>query len=242
MAMPGSATTWLWFGFIGMTLGTGYFLIQSRKARTNQQKLFVVTTLIPAIAAVSYFALITGYGVISMPISGYETVDIYWGRYVDWLLTTPLLLLDLTLIAKAERKTIYKLLGADLVMILGGLAGTMAPPDAPVRIAWWSLSTAAFIVLLYYLLGALSRRAAGYSSQTGSLFDTLRNLTLAVWSLYPLVWIAGTTSGFGLITFGVETALYTSLDLVAKIGFGTILFAHQDALVQTVQATTRDEV
>jgi bacteriorhodopsin len=47
--------------------------------------------------------------------------QVYWARYVDWLLTTPLLLIDLGLLAGLNGASIFSAVVADVVMILGGL-------------------------------------------------------------------------------------------------------------------------
>jgi bacteriorhodopsin len=47
--------------------------------------------------------------------------QVYYARYIDWLLTTPLLLLDLSLLAGLNGATIFTAVAADIVMILGGL-------------------------------------------------------------------------------------------------------------------------
>ncbi|ERG95941.1 bacteriorhodopsin [Haloquadratum walsbyi] len=243
MATPGSEATWLWVGFIGMLLGTVYFAVQGRGSTDpEQQTYYIITTIIPAIAAAAYLAMATGLGVISMPIRGAAGVDIYWARYADWLLTTPLLIIDLALVAGVRKRMIYKLLVIDVIMILGGLAGSMMQQGAVIRIAWWAVSTAAFIILLYYLLGEFSRRARNRSTATGVVFRRLRNITLGLWALYPLVWILGTGGGFGMITITTEIMLYVVLDIGTKVGFGAVLLNSQDILQTADHPTSKGDI
>jgi bacteriorhodopsin len=233
MSTPGGAleSLSLWVGTVGMTLGTLYFVAQGWSVRDpEQQEYYIITIFIPAIAAASYFAMATGFGLIEVSVAGLGTLEIYWARYADWLFTTPLLLLDLALLAGANRNTIYTLVGLDVFMILTGLAGALATEGQVVRIAWWAISTGALLVLLYFLLGTLSEQANRQSGAVGALFTRLRNLVLVLWSAYPVIWILGTEGGFAIIPLGIETAAFMVLDLSAKVGFGFILLGSRDVL------------
>ena len=221
----------LWIGTIGMALGTVYFLAKGWSVDDpREQEYYIVTIFIPAIAAVSYFAMATGYGLIEVDVTGLGTLDIYWARYADWLFTTPLLLLDLGLLAGADRNTIYTLIGLDVFMIGTGLVGALATEGQLFRIVWWAISTGALIALLYFLLGEMSEQAAQQPGDVGALFGRLRNLTALLWAIYPVVWVLGTESGLAIIPLGVETAAFMVLDLAAKVGFGFLLLRSRSVL------------
>ncbi|MFB6244479.1 MAG: bacteriorhodopsin [Halobaculum sp.] len=228
---PGSLqSVSLWVGTVGMALGTLYFLWEGWSVRDpEEQEYYVVTIFIPAIAAASYFSMATGFGVISFDAGqGMGETVIYWARYADWLFTTPLLLIDLCLLADADRNTIYTLIGLDVFMIGTGVAGALAREGQTVRIVWWAISTGALLVLLYVLFGTLSEQASRLSTDRAALFSQLRNLTIALWLLYPVLWILGTEGGVELFGLGVETALFAALDLLAKVGFGFLLLRSRD--------------
>jgi bacteriorhodopsin len=233
MTTPGAGleSISLWIGTVGMTLGTIYFIAQGWSVDDpEQQEYYIITIFIPAIAAASYFAMATGFGLIEVSVQGLGTLDIYWARYADWLFTTPLLLLDLALLAGADRNTIYTLVGLDVFMIVTGLVGALATEGQVFRILWWAISTGALLMLLYVLLGTLSEQAREQSGAVGALFSRLRNLILVLWSAYPVVWILGTEGGFAIIPLGIETAAFMVLDLAAKVGFGFILLQSRDVL------------
>ena len=233
MATPtmGLEAVSLWIGTIGMALGTVYFLAKGWSVDDpREQEYYIVTIFIPAIAAVSYFAMATGYGLIEVDVTGLGTLDIYWARYADWLFTTPLLLLDLGLLAGADRNTIYTIIGLDVFMIGTGLVGALATEGQLFRIAWWAISTGALIALLYFLLGEMTEQAAKQPGDVGALFGRLRNLTAVLWGIYPVVWVLGTESGLAIIPLGVETAAFVVLDLAAKVGFGFLLLRSRSVL------------
>lgn len=93
----------------------------------------IITAFITAFAAISYFAMATddGNSLVSYVIKEvnhhvpntrhvvYRSV--YWARYVDWSLTTPLLLLDLSFLAGLNGANMVVTVVADVIMILTGL-------------------------------------------------------------------------------------------------------------------------
>ena len=226
----------LWVGTLGMALGTVAFIAMGWGEKDKEmQEFYIITTFITAIAFTSYFSMATGFGLIEVEAAG-EVLDIYWARYADWLFTTPLLLLDLALLAGADRNTIATLIGLDAAMIITGLAGALATAGAAERIAWWGISTGFFVVLLYFLVAALGTEAASQSSDVASTFSTLRNLVVVLWTAYPIVWIIGTESTLGIVSLNVETALFAVLDLAAKVGFGFILLRSRNVLQQATSS------
>lgn len=220
----------LWVGTALMAIGTLAFISMGwGEKNERKQEFYIITIFITAIAATSYFSMATGYGLIEVPVNG-ETLDIYWARYADWLFTTPLLLLDIALLAGADRNTIATLVGLDVAMILTGLAGALARSSALNRMIWWGISTAFMIAVLFFLVRALSGQAARQSSAVASTFSRLRSLILVLWSLYPVVWVLGTESTIGALTLTQETAVFAVLDVLAKVGFGFVLLNSRDAM------------
>ncbi|HMB49900.1 MAG TPA: bacteriorhodopsin, partial [Natronoarchaeum rubrum] len=78
-----------------MFLATVYFVARgSGVEEERRKKFYIVTTFITAIAFVNYLAMALGFGLTEVTVAG-EALPIYWARYTDWILTTPLLLYDL---------------------------------------------------------------------------------------------------------------------------------------------------
>jgi len=125
--------TTLWVVFVLMLLSTLVLSYLSWKTPVQKRLFHIITTFITAFATLSYFAMATGSGVSythfvirethkHVPTT-YEHVfrQVYWARYVDWSITTPLLLLDLSFLAGISGANILVAIVADLVMILTGL-------------------------------------------------------------------------------------------------------------------------
>jgi len=213
---------WLALGTIGMLLGMVYFMAKGWDVEDPQEEEFyVITILIAGIAASSYLSMFFGFGLTEVELVNGRVIDVYWARYADWLFTTPLLLLDIGLLAGASNRDLASLITIDAFMIVTGLAATlMKIPTA--RYAFWTISTIAMLFVLYYLVVTVGEAAAEADEDTRSTFMTLRNIILVAWAIYPVAWLVG-TEGLNLVGLYGETLLFMILDLFAKIGFGFIL-------------------
>jgi bacteriorhodopsin len=213
---------WLALGTIGMLLGMTYFIAKGWDVKDPEtEEFYVITILIAGIAAASYLSMFFGFGLTEVELVGGEVLDIYWARYADWLFTTPLLLLDIGLLAGATNRDIGALIGLDAFMIVTGLAAALMKVVVA-RYAFWTISTIAMLFVLYYLVVVVGEAAADADDATKSTFRTLRNVILVSWVIYPVAWLVG-TEGLGLVGLFGETLIFMVLDLFAKIGFGFIL-------------------
>jgi len=220
------ATVFLSIGALGMLIGAVSFAYLGTQAPQGTRHFYAITFLIALIAGISYFVMATGGGLTLVGDRAF-----YYARYVDWIFTTPLLLIDLALLALARPGRNLGLIGAlvglDLVMILTGLwAGGTAGGG---RYVLWFISTAAMVALLYLVVTRLFAAARTQSPAVQQIFRTLAVLTVVLWSLYPIVWLLG-TEGFGAVGLTIEIALFLVLDLAAKIGFGFLLLTNRQAL------------
>jgi len=148
-------------------------------------------------------------------------------RYVDWLLTVPLLLVEviavLALAKEVSQSLITRLVPASAAMIALGYPGEISN-DQNTQVLYGVLSTLPFIYILYVLfveLGkSLERQPAGVAETVGRL----RLLLIATWGVYPIAYlfnIVGDASASSFVTVQVG---YTLADVLAKCVFGlTIL-------------------
>lgn len=238
MVQPGTDGIWLWLGAALMALGALWFVALGwNETDSERQRFFVVTIFVPVIAALAYFAMATGVGSFELQVPWQTApLSVYWARYADWMLTTPLLLLDLALLAGADRNTIGTLIGLDVGMVATGFVATVTTASPAYRIAWWGISSGFFLVLLYVLVSRLSAQAATQPGAVGALFARLRNLTILLWTAYPVVWLVG-TEGVSLIPLYWETAAFMVLDVSAKVGFGYLLLHSRHTLGQVALET-----
>ena len=218
--MSPTTENWLRIAFTAFVLASIYFgFLWARERRQEGMEFALKSFFICLWAATLYLTMIVGETVTEI-----RGEQVFWGRYVDWVVTTPLLLLDLGILAGLRPKLIAGIMGADVFMIVTGLVADLE--GSPTNYLWYTISTGAFIALVISLFteftaSAELRRRQG-ENRIFRLFKTLRNLLVTTWICYPIVWLLG-AEGFRLIDTGFETALYALLDISAKIVFGYIL-------------------
>jgi bacteriorhodopsin len=148
-------------------------------------------------------------------------------RYVDWLLTVPLLLVEviavLALAKEVSRSLIMRLVPASAAMIALGYPGEISN-DQNTQVLYGVLSTLPFIYILYVLfveLGkSLERQPAGVAETVGRL----RLLLIATWGVYPIAYIFNIVGDASASSFVTVQVGYTIADVLAKCVFGlTIL-------------------
>ena len=207
-----TATTWLWLGFAGMALGTVPPVWQLLVDRSGDRRSNYLTLAgITGVAALAYAGMAVGVGTVTV-----DGRPLYTLRYADWLVTTLLLVGYLWLLTDAGRAMLARLLALDAAVILLGTASVVLPD--PVRFVAFGLGGLAFAGLARELLVVLPRRAAFAGPAAAATFEKLRNLTVVLWTLYPVVWLLG-PAGLGVLFPANEVAVLVYLDVVAKGGF-----------------------
>lgn len=158
----------------------------------------VVTTIITITAALSYFAMATGHGVSYHHVTVREshkhvpdtTKDIYrqvyYARYIDWAITTPLLLLDLALLAGMNGGSILITIVADLIMILTGLFAAFGAEGTPQKWGWYAIACIAYLVVIWQLVLYGRPAAAAKGGKVGNFFAAIGGFTLILWTIYPM--------------------------------------------------------
>lgn len=208
-------TTWFTLGLLGELLGTALLAYGYSLVPEATRKRYLLLVSIPGIAVVAYLLLVLGVGAVD---GGGHTV--YVVRYVDWLLTTPINVLYLGLLAQADRETIVKLVGLQALTIGFGFGGAVA--SGALAYALFALGTAAFAGVVSLLYGEVADAAVVALSDVGaSLYRTLRNFVVVLWSVYPVVWLLG-AAGLGVMDVETASLVIVYLDVVTKVGFGVI--------------------
>jgi len=230
----------LWVVFVLMFISTLAFMYLSWRTPVQKRLFHIITTFITAFATLSYFAMATGSGnSFSLTIIKEahkhvpDTVQhvyrqVFWARYVDWSLTTPLLLLDLAFLAGMNGADILVAVIADLVMVLTGLFAAYGTTEGQ-KWGWYAMACFAYLVLVYQLAVAGRRSVMSKDSATAKLFGSIGGFTLILWTLYPIVW--GISDGAQKWSVDTEIISYAVLDVLAKPVFGFwLLFAHGKAV------------
>jgi bacteriorhodopsin len=148
-------------------------------------------------------------------------------RYVDWLLTVPLLLVELILVMRlSPSETLSKsvrLGGLAAIMVVLGYPGEISSVSST-RWIWWGLAMIPFVIIVYDLFFGLKRSIDSQPESVRGLVSAARWLTVISWCFYPVVFIFPMI-GFvgGNATTAVQVG-YTVADVVAKAVFGVLIF------------------
>jgi sensory rhodopsin len=228
-----AVTTIYTIGAIGMVLGTVGIAVGLWPERTTHPRRYAALLGVTGIAAVAYAVMASGLGAVST-----NGAIINVPRYVDWLLTTPLLLAYLVMLAGGSTRLLGITVGLDVVVILGGLAGALMPK--PVGYVPFAVAAAAFAGVVYLLYGPLSRAARANAGGDEPLFRKLRNVIGVLWSIYPLVWLAG-PPGLQLLTVTTAATVVVYLDIITKAVFGLIVVNYRGGFDRVLGATQAGE-
>jgi bacteriorhodopsin len=148
-------------------------------------------------------------------------------RYVDWLLTVPLLLVEtiavLALAAAVQRGLLMKLVPASFLMIALGYPGEISL-DTGTRLLWGTLSTLPFLYILYVLFVELGKSLDRQPPGVASTVKKLRLLLIATWGVYPIAYLFPVLGFEGTDAFVLKQAGYTIADILAKAAFGLLIF------------------
>lgn len=148
-------------------------------------------------------------------------------RYVDWLLTVPLLLIELVLVMRlSQQETMSKSVKLGLaaaLMIILGYPGEIAD-DNMTRAIWGTLSTIPFLYIVWELFRGLGDSIERQPESVRGLIKQARLLTFASWGFYPIVYMIPYTNMGGGVTETYVQVGYTIADIIAKAGVGVLVY------------------
>jgi len=213
-------------------LATTLFLWLNRSQVSHRYKSAItISGLVCAIAAYHYLRIGQSWdaaytlqdGVLEA--TGYAFNDAY--RYVDWLLTVPLLLIELVLVmglSREETTSKATRLGiAAALMIILGFPGEIAA-DNTTRAIWGAASTVPFVYIVYELFKGLGEAIEHQHEGVRDLIKKARLLTFASWGFYPIVYMAPFADITGPSAETVIQVGYTLADLIAKAVVGVLIY------------------
>lgn len=216
-ATMAAATLFLWFG--------------RSQVSSHYRTAVTISGLVCAIAAYHYFRIFesweAAYTVTDgvLVATGVAFNDAY--RYVDWLLTVPLLLIELVLVMRLSRdETVSKSMKlgfAAALMIVLGYPGEIAT-DIPTRALWGTLSAIPFLYIVWELFRGLGASIERQPEAVRGLIKQARLLTFASWGFYPIVYMAPYANISGSDATTAIQIGYTIADLVAKAAVGILIY------------------
>ena len=179
----------------------------------------LVSGLITFIAAVHYFYMRDYWASFG------ESPTFF--RYVDWILTVPLMCVEFFLILKvagAKKDLLWKMIGLSTIMLVTGYLGeTVYREDAAF---WGAISGLAYFAIVYEIwLGKAAQLAKTAGGNILAAHKILCWFVLVGWAIYPLGYMLGTDGWYTqLLGTGSVDIAYNIADAINKIGFGLVIY------------------
>ncbi len=210
-------------GTMAMMAAAAFFFLEMRNMEDKWKTSILVSGIITFIAAVHYYYMRDYF-------TETQTSPTFF-RYVDWMLTVPLMCVEFYLITKkagAKSSLLWKLILASVVMLVTGYFGESV--DRGNSVMWGVLSGAAYFYIAYLVwFGEVAKLAESAGPAVAKATRILAWFVLVGWAIYPLGYIIGTPGGlFG--AFGSADAnpwmdvVYNIGDAINKIGFGLVIY------------------
>ena len=206
---------------MAMGAASVFFLLSLDAGGGKWRNSMLVSALITGIAAVHYLYMRDAYAAM-----GDEGVTAF--RYVDWILTVPLMCVEFYLIlqkAGAQKSLLWNMIFLSTVMLVTGYVGEAGLGNAAV---WGGVSGAAYFAICYILwfgsAGELANKAGGAVLEA---FTALKWFVLVGWAIYPIGYMAGTEGWYSGIFGGLDGSMqliYNIGDAINKIGFGLVIY------------------
>ena len=207
-----------WLISIAMVAATVFFLMESLRVDGKWRTSMIVGGLVTLVAAVHYFYMRD----VWVATGASPTVF----RYVDWLITVPLQMIEFYLILAACTAiavgVFWRLMIGTMVMLIGGYLGEAGFINSTVGFV---IGMAGWGYILYEIFAGEAGKVAaeGAPPSVQSAFNTMRLIVTIGWAIYPLGYF------FGYMTGGVDAnslnLIYNVADVVNKIGFCLAIWA-----------------
>ena len=207
-----------WLISMALVAATAFFFVERDRVAGKWKTYLTVSGLVTLIAAVHYFYMRDVW------VATGTSPTVF--RYIDWLLTVPLLMIEfyliLSAVAKVPAGVFWRLLVGTVAMLGFGYAGEAGLMDA--KVAFIPSMAAWFYIIWEIFKGEASQINAGLANQhVQKAYKTMTLLVTVGWSIYPLGYFFGYFGGGAdAVTLNV---VYNVADFWNKIAFGVVIWA-----------------
>ena len=158
-------------------------------------------------------------------------------RYVDWLITVPLQVVEFYLILAAvgvaSAMLFWRLLGASIIMLAFGFFGESGAMDSWIA---WAIGMAAWVYIIYEIWGGDAKKAASEASEGVKYAYNVMKLILTFgWAIYPIGYLYGMGDDADIDMLNI---VYNLADVVNKTAFGLMVW--YAATIDTAAAESKE--
>ena len=208
-------------GCMAMMAASAFFFLSMNDFDKKWKTSILVSGLITFIAAVHYWYMRDYWAGVG------ESPTFF--RYVDWVLTVPLMCVEFYLIlrvAGAKKSLMWKLILASVIMLVTGYFGEAVYTTGNGPALWGLISGLAYFYIVYEIwLGSAKKLAEQAGGAVLKAHKTLCWFVLVGWAIYPIGYMAGTTGWYDGLFEGLNMdVIYNIGDAINKIGFGLVVY------------------
>ena len=206
-----------WIISAAMVASTFFFWVERDRAVGKWKTSLTVAAMVTGIAAIHYFYM------RGVWISTGESPLVF--RYVDWLLTVPLQIIEfyliLAAIAVVKSSLFWRLLIASVIMLVAGYLGEIGSVNV------WVGFIVGMLGWLYIIYEIFAGEASQINASKGTAasqraFNALRLVVTIGWSIYPIGYVVGYAGGGSVEAINI---IYNLADFINKIAFGVVIWA-----------------
>lgn len=209
-----------WMISMALVAATAFFFLEIQRVSPKWKTSLTVSGLVTLVAASHYFYMRDVW------VSTGDSPTVF--RYIDWIITVPLLMVEFYLILSAITKVpsgvFWRLMIGTLVMLIGGYLGEAGKINVWLGFIIGMLGW--FYILWEIFLGEagkINANSAPPSVQTA--FNLMRWIVVVGWAIYPIGYFLGYLTGASpkdsMVLLNVT---YNLADVVNKIAFGVIIW------------------
>ena len=205
-----------WLVSVGMVAATVFFFYEGLIVKSEWRTSLVIAGLITLIAAIHYYYM-RDYWVHTG-----ESPIVY--RYIDWLLTVPLQMIEFYIILVAagiavSSNAFWRLLVGTLIMLIGGYMGENQWISPLMGLI---IGFAGWAIIIWEIFRGEASQASMNNEIVKTCFNAMRIVVLVGWIIYPLGYISGTM--MGAIDVNSLNIIYNLADFINKILFGLFIW------------------
>ncbi|KAK2843933.1 hypothetical protein FQN49_005927 [Arthroderma sp. PD_2] len=228
----------LWVVAILMLLSSLVFYVLAGRVPAQKRLFHSLISLVTTVSFLSYFVMAMGYGLSyshytyhkghkHSPDTYLDTYrEVYWIRYVNWMLTTPLILTCLTFLSGLNGASLLVSISASLIMFSAALGSAYMRQHQ--QWAWYTIACLAYLTIVYQI-GYQGRRASqAKDQQARNFYSSIAIFSLAVMLIYPIIWAISNNAR--KMSIDAEIIVYAILDILLQAGFGYWLVVSHDKI------------
>jgi bacteriorhodopsin len=220
-------------GALAIMLGSAVYFLMVRESLTmTNRRPVVLGAVVSGIAGFHYLRLLaswtSAFTFKNGAYVGIGTPFFHGYRYADWIITVPILVVQLVLVlnldAKVQRSMALRLGAAAALMVALGFPGEVAT-DTTKKMIFWGLGFIPFAYLVYTLWVEMGQSLRRQPEEVASTVSNARLTLVTTWMFYPIVFlfpVLGLTSAMGE---SMRQVGYSIADVLAKPGYGLLILA-----------------